>query len=33
MSWFGASHSELALEIGEGHIDIAHGHLGIDVTE
>jgi hypothetical protein len=24
---------ELALEIGEGHIDIAHGHVGIYVTE
>ncbi len=33
MPGFGASHLELALEVGEGDIDIAHGHLGVDVAE
>jgi hypothetical protein len=33
MSGFGASHLELTLEIGKGDIDIAHGHLRIDVAE
>jgi hypothetical protein len=32
-SGFGTSQLELALEISEGHIDIAHGHLWIDVAE
>ena len=33
MSGFGASQLELALEIREGHIDIVHGHLRVDVAE
>jgi len=33
MSGFGASQLELALEIGEGDIDVAHGHSWIDVAE
>src|ERR1039458_8697498 len=31
MPGFGASQMKLALEIGEGDIDIAHGHFRIDV--
>ena len=33
MPGFGASQLELALEIGEGDIDVAHSHGRIDVTE
>ena len=33
MPGFGASQLELALEIGEGDIDVAHGHGRIDVAE
>jgi hypothetical protein len=33
MPKFSASELELALEIGEGDIDIAHGHGRIDVTK
>ena len=33
MSWFGPSQLELPLEIGQGHIDVAHGHSGIGVAE
>ena len=33
MPGFGASQLELALEIGEGNIDVAHGHTRIDVAE
>jgi len=33
MFWFGASQLKLTLEIGQGHIDIAHGHVGIFVAE
>ena len=33
MPGFGASQLELPLEIGEGYIDVAHGHGRIDVTE
>jgi hypothetical protein len=33
MFGFGASHLEFALNVGEGHIEIVHGHLGIDVAE
>jgi len=33
MPGLGASQLELAFKIGEGHIDVAHGHAWIDVTE
>ena len=33
MLWVLASEMELTLEIGEGHVDIAHGHFGIGVPE
>ena len=33
MPGFGAGQLELAFEIGEGDIDVAHGHLGVDVAE
>ena len=33
MPWFGTSQLELAFEVGEGYIDIAHGHAWIDVAE
>ena len=33
MSGLGASQLELAFEISEGHIEIVHCHLGIDVAE
>jgi len=33
MPRFGASELELAFEIGEGDIDVAHGHTRIDVAE
>jgi hypothetical protein len=33
MPGLGASQLKLAFEIGEGDIDIAHGHAWIDVTE
>ena len=33
MPGFGASQLELAFEIGEGDIDVAHGHTWIDVAE
>ena len=33
MPWFGASQLELAFEVGEGDIDVAHGHARIDVAE
>jgi hypothetical protein len=33
MPGFGTSQLELAFEIGEGDIDVTHGHTRIDVTE
>ena len=33
MPGLGASQLELAFKIGEGHIDVAHGHSWIDVAE
>ena len=33
MSWVGASELEFALQIGEGNVDVAHGHFPIDVSE
>ena len=33
MPWLGACQVELAAEIGEGHLDIAHGHVGRSVVE
>ena len=33
MPGFGAGHLELALEISEGHIDVAHGHGRVDVAK
>ena len=33
MPGFGTSQLELAFEIGEGDIDVTHGHTWIDVTE
>ena len=33
MPGFGASQMELALEVGEGDIDVAHGHTRVNMTE
>ena len=33
MSGFGASQLKLALKIGQGYVDIAHGHVGVHMAE
>ena len=33
MPWLGARQIELPAEVGEGHVDIAHGHVGRSVAE
>ena len=33
MSWFRTSQLKLSLEIGQGHVHVAHGHRGIGVAE